>query len=150
MIGGSISEKWFYPDTPAEPTHTDVSTIDPGSLRLRELVKAPTYDRTFEIDGTVHIELPAFAHFDCHSKSDFDFRTTVPLHFNQPVFGPDLFDAGEIQINGSARARFSYGLDPRGFEATHVAFDTARGNFAYDVLPDGGWVELLPAAACTP
>jgi hypothetical protein len=147
VLGGKLTFVWDYPDTPDEPAHTYRYSIEPSALRIRDLTNLTTLQRTFEIDGAVRISMPDFIPFGCNSTTDFTFLTTTPLHYVDPFSGSDLFDAGEILMNGT-RATF---YPTSGGAAAHVEFDAPPAGFSYDVGADGGWASLLfGPAACRP
>jgi hypothetical protein len=146
VLGGKLSFVWDFPETPQEAAHVDRYTIEPTGFRLRDRTSLTTFDRTLEVDGSVRITMPDFLpFFACYYNVDFSYRTTVPLHYAVSGAGSEVFDAGEISMNGTP-AHFSYAP---GADATHVAFDTSTGGFSHDVSSDQGrWVSLFGPAAC--
>jgi hypothetical protein len=146
-LGGKLSFVWDYPDTPDEAAHTYRYSIEPNALRLRDLTNPATFVRTFEIDGSVRIGMPDFIPFDCYANTDFDFRTTVPLRYGTTGYGTQIFDAGEVVMNGTPA---DFVGDPSG-NTTHIDFDTPSGGFGYTLVGEDGWTSLLfGAAACPP
>jgi hypothetical protein len=103
---------------------------------------------TYSIDGRLSVVWPERMRMNCDCENVYSYHTEVPLR-RPVIFGSStyVFEAGKLNINGSATATFSMVANPAPFPL-HVDVDAnGVGQFGYD-MSFRGFDELAEAAAC--
>jgi len=143
---GNFSSRTYYGPVLDQPEIIYSSGFDAVALRVANSGDYMVDSESFEISGWANYQYRENESMSC-ANGGYAFKTRIPARYpSEFEYGPDSFDQGEIQINGSTVARFSANADPAELGEMHVDLDVAHiGSFAYD--GNGFWETQIPSVA---
>ena len=153
LIAGKIAGRYVYP---ARPLHPTVKVLDTW-YRGTGLVARRRYDNTavqyfHSIDGRIEGDFSAFWNLGCSGSDTFVFRTRKELGQVPTSWFVELYDAGELVINGNTTATFSAtGTEPYVDLMGHASVKVQGvGAFRYDYPESILQGPIYEAARCAP
>jgi len=152
LITGKISGRFIYPLRPTKPTKTLDKWFKGTGFSVRR-----TYDNDLSkslmwVDGKVEGDFHAYWHVGCGGADTYTFRTRAPWTHSPNAYSSQIFDSGELVIDGSSVATFSAtGTEPYVDLLGHVLLKVPGvGTFNYDYPESVLYGPLADAGSCTP
>ena len=153
LVAGKVSRQYTYP---ARPLHPVARTINEW-YRGTGLVARNRYDNALteyfhSVDGRIEGDFNQFWGLGCSGPDTFVFRTRKEFGQSPYSWFVELYDSGELSINGNTTATFSAtGTQPYVDLMGHASVKVqGLGVVNYDFPESITLGPLLEAARCTP
>jgi len=153
IVAGKVVGRYTYP---ARPLHPNVKVLDKWYRGTGMNVRR-NYDNTlgkylFSVDGKIEGDFNAFWNLGCSGADTFTYRTRKALAQSPYSWFVELYDAGELVINGNTVATFTAtGTEPYVDLTGHASVKVQGvGTFNYDYPESILLGPVFEAARCTP
>ena len=153
LIAGKVSGRYVYPPRPLHPTMKVLEQWYRGT----GIVARRHYDNTageyfHSIDGKIEADFSQFWKFGCSGPDTFVYHTRRPLGQAPTSWFVELYDTGELVINGNTTATFTAtGSEPYVDLMGHATVKVQGiGTFAYDYPETILQGPIFEAARCAP
>jgi len=150
LITGKVSTRFTFPTRPSGPTFFLEKWLKGSGLTLRRSYDSVASRYSISVDGKVEGDFNQFWPIGCTGAETFTFRTRAPLTTSPLANTVELYDGGELQIDGKTVAKFSAtGTQPGDLMARVVLNVPGTGTFIYDYPSSVFRGSLNEAGRCT-